>query len=150
MRRNGFSLLEVTMALAISLVLMAAGTYAYRQHMRAAQINRAKVMLETIRQGIAMYRYRQGTFPPIGTLIAPATPSLYANMDDLGQAFYSLGPGVPLRDPLIPPSGAGPSPIVQRGDATASWGGWVYDPLNGTIMPNLPGAEFPGDPPERW
>lgn len=139
----GLSLLEVALAVSVGLMLTAGGVYAYRQHMKATQITQAKLMLETLRQGVETSRYRQGRYPTLA--------ELDANSDAGGQRIYELG-GRPRRDPLYPPMDAGDlSPIQTYAPPAAPWGGWLYqDTPSMRLVPNLPDAGFPGDEPSGW
>lgn len=162
MRRNGFSLLEVALALSVGLAMLAAGVYTYKQYTRGMQINKAKLMLASMRQEIAMQRYRTGSYPVLGADYV-ATPSIRSNTTDLKAAqanrftpFYDLGYAPTaaatnnlLADPLYPPGGGG-SPITSSAVATASWGGWIYNQTTGALAPNLPDSISPGDPPRLW
>lgn len=143
-KSRGISLLEVALAVSVSLMLTAGGVYAYRQHMHSTRISQAKIMLATMRQGIEMQRYRTGAFPTVA--------SISVNVDDTGKGFYGKA-GSPLRDPLHPPmDGAAFSPIIDLTvQATGSpWGGWGYHQGTGYLEPNLDPAAFPGDPPSAW
>lgn len=152
MKTRGISLLEVVLAGTAALLLFAGGIYAYQQHMRQAQITKAKLMLASLRQGIAMQRYRTGSYPALGTYTA--TPSLRSNTDDQGRAFYNMGQNgalnVLLVDPIYPNSTG--SPILSWGATSSStpWGGWHYNANTGEIRANLPDRVSPGDPPTRW
>lgn len=126
------------MALTVSLVIAAGSVYAYRQHMHAVRITQAKIMLEGLRQGIEMHRYRKGRFPTVD--------ELKNNSDEDGRPFF--GPASSkLRDPIHPPQNASDgSPI----NPPSGWGGWIYNPVTGVIQPNLDPADYPADPPSRW
>lgn len=139
---RGLTLLEVVMALTVSVMIAAGSVYAYRQHMHAVRITQAKVILQGIRQGIEMQRYRTGSFP--------TAADLFLNQDDRGQPFFGAA-GSKLRDPLYPPQGASAGSPVKAGTLPSSpWGGWVYDGSTGVIRPNLDDDDFPADPPSKW
>lgn len=143
MRRSpGLTLLEVLMALTVSIMIAAGSVYAYRQHMYAVRITQAKLMLQGIRQGIEMQRYRTGSFP--------TTADIFLNQDDRGQPYFGAA-GTRLRDPIHPPRNASEGSPVKSGLTPGTpWGGWVYDSSNGVIRPNLDDNDYPSDPPSKW
>lgn len=139
----GISLLEVSLAVSVGLMLTVGGVYAYRQHMKATQITQAKLMLETLRQGVEMSRYRQGRYPTLD--------ELDNNADAGGQRIYELG-NRPRRDPLHPPMDPNePSPFKAYAPPAPPWGGWLYQAASPMrLVPNLSDADFPGDEPSKW
>lgn len=153
----GFTLLEATLSMAVSAVLLAALLIAYRMHLTSAEVVKAKTMLATIREGIQASRFRTGAWPVVGTTLA--TPSLAANTDDLGDAFWpqagklASGANLAFVDPFYHSS-----TITDLGAGQllpATYGGWLYDATPSTsatfsfMFYGDPGR-FPGDPPSGW
>lgn len=140
---RGMSLLEISLAVSVGLMLTVGGVYAYRQHLKATQITQAKLMLETLRQGVETSRYRQGRYPTLA--------ELDNNLDAGGRKIYELG-NRPRRDPLYPPADPNAdSPIKAYGPPSPPWGGWLYQATpQMRLVPNLPDSNFPGDEPSRW
>ncbi|MNT23451.1 hypothetical protein D3C72_1588700 [compost metagenome] len=149
---RGISLLEVSLAVSVGLMLTAGGVYAYRQHLKSTQVTQAKLMLSTMRQEIEMYRYRTGR-PPTHAVFITNVYELVPGNPATRKAFYGK-PAAPLRDPLNPPMDAAvSSPIKNLAAAQATgspWGGWAYHQTTGYLEPNLDPAAFPGDPPSAW
>lgn len=70
MKFRGFTLLEVTLAIVVGLVILSGALAAFKQYRDGARINQAKLQLATLKQNIAMARYRTGTFPILGAVAA--------------------------------------------------------------------------------
>lgn len=143
--RAAFSLLELTLALALAIVFLAASIIGFRMHAQSARIARAKTMLAGIRLGIQATKLRTGSYPSLAA--APATASLADDTDDLGYPYWGIdGATASLADPITGQTG-----IFAPG-ATTSWGGWIYatGSASFSFAVNLPGAWFPGDPPGNW
>jgi type II secretory pathway pseudopilin PulG len=142
-KSRGISLLEVTLAVSVGLMLTVGGAYAYRQHMQAARITQAQLMLETMRMGIDRYKVVYSANPPLA--------ALSANNAGNNKGFYGAL-GSPLRDPLYPlvnPTLS--SPIkAWTNNAVAPWGGWRYDVASGSLKPNFNPADYPGHDPNKW
>ncbi len=145
-KSRGMSLLEVSLAVSVGLMLTVGGAYAYRQHMQATRITQAQLMLETINMGIVRYHVRTGSYPTLAVL--------QSNNDGANRGFY--GPaGSPLRDPLYPPIlETQSSPIkAWTANAVAPWGGWRYYPgpaPSAYVKPNFNPADYPGHDPNKW
>jgi hypothetical protein len=140
---RGISLLEVALAVSVSLMLTAGGIYAYRQNLQTTRITQSKLLLETMRQGVETTRYRIGRYPTLA--------EMKSNKDPQNQAIYDLGNRL-LRDPLYPPTNPNAtSSIVAFAAVTPPYGGWMYQPGPPFVLvPKLPDADFPGDPPSQW
>ena len=140
---RGISLLEVALAVSVSLMLTAGGIYAYRQHLHSTKITQAKLMLETMRQGVETTRYRIGRYPSL--------LEMQNNLDPMGQKVYDFG-NRRRRDPFYPPTNPNAdSPIAAYAAVTPPYGGWLYQagpPY--VLVPKLPDADFPGDKPSEW
>jgi hypothetical protein len=141
---RGISLLEVALAVSVSLMLTAGGIYAYRQHLHSTKITQSKLLLETMRQGVETTRYRIGRYPSLA--------EMQNNLDPSGQKVYDLG-NRKRRDPFYPPMGDpnAESPIAAYAAIAPPYGGWLYQPGPPYVLvPKLPDADFPGDPPSQW
>lgn len=137
-KQKGFTLLELTMVIAIALTLMAGSMWALNQHTYEARIQQSKMMLATLRAGISAYHYRIGTYPSEREL-------LVSNKSSVGSSF-SICAALPAGAIAEPVSG-----IATNTISTASYnGGWAYDPATGKIFVNLDPARFPGDNPNLW
>lgn len=131
-RQQGFTLMELTLTIAIAMVVLAGSIWALRQHNTEARVQQSKMMLATMRTQIASFRYRMGR--------APTRQEIYANGFISGMASIS--------EPV-----SGVATIYKTNapaDATASWGGWVYDEAAGTMSVNLNPVNHPGDSPSLW
>lgn len=147
-QQRGISLLEVSLAVSVGLMLTVGGAYAYRQHAQSVRITEARLMLETMRTNIQRYQVlnlNPANKPPtLATLRGNSYP-----VSGSPRGFY--GPaGSPYRDPLYPrhtdsakiePLGAGPAP---------PWGGWRYNETTGELRINANPADFPGQNFNAW
>lgn len=140
---RGISLLEVALAISVSLMLTAGGIYAYRQHLHSTKITQSKLLLETMRQGVETTRYRLGRYPSLA--------EMDSNLDPMGQKVYDLG-NRKRRDPFYPLTDPNAESNIKAYAAVAApYGGWLYQPGPPYVLvPNLPDADFPGDPPSQW
>ncbi|MNT86086.1 hypothetical protein D3C72_2263330 [compost metagenome] len=111
------------------MVMLAGSMWALRQHNAEARVQQSKMMLATFRTKIAEHRYRLGRYP--------VRSEIYADNFVPGMASVSE-------------SVSGVAKIYLTGEATTSWGGWLYDESTGVVSPNLDPATHPGDPPARW
>ncbi|HEY9898337.1 MAG TPA: type II secretion system protein [Pantanalinema sp.] len=128
-RQRGFTLMELTLTVAIAMVMLAGSMWALKQHNAEARVQQSKVTLATLRTQIASFRYRVGRFPK--------RSEIYANGFIPGMASVSEAvSGVPL--------------VYLTGEATPSWGGWLYDEASGIVAPNLDPVRHPGDLPSLW
>lgn len=129
-RQSGFTLIELTLTIAIAMVVLAGSIWALRQHNGEARVQQSKMTLATMRTQIASFRYRVGR--------PPTRAEIYANGFIPGLASVSESvSGVPT--------------IFLTGEATGStWGGWLYDQTAGTMSVNLNPANYPGDSPALW
>lgn len=135
-RQAGFSLLELSLAIAIGLAILASTFWMMKQHNTETRIQQSKMLLATVRTGLEASRYRYGAYPPAA--------SLSANDGGGGQRLVA---GVAtLSEPV-----SGMSRILTATNAAnAGTGGWVYDPTTGTLRANLNPASHPGDNPLLW
>lgn len=144
--QRGISLLEVSLAVSVGLMLTIGGAYAYRQHAKNVRVTQAKMMLETMRLEIGRDRVLKNRPPTLA--------ELKTNSFDGGKRGYYGAPGSPLRDPLYPPfDSAQSSPIRDLATAanpTAPFGGWRYSATNGDLKPNFNPADFPGHDANSW
>lgn len=177
-RSRGFTLVEVALAVAIGLAIMAAGSAMFTSVQRGAKFSQAKTIVGTIQTNTAMDKFRQGT--------PPAFSALFANRDSSNKPFYSNTTALPP-DPINGYNGvlyfdslATPRPLVA-GDPTPAWdhpvfapgptptpppgfvppagsnqppaygrGGWLYDPNTGAFRINLSNKDYPDQRPGAW
>lgn len=138
MRQKGFTLLELTMVIAIALTMMAGSMWALNQHTNEARIQQSKMMLATLRTGVSAYHYRTGVYPSEREL-------LVTNVSTTSTPF-AICAALPAGTISEPVSG-----IATNTIATTSYnGGWAYNPASGKIHVNLDPARFPGDNPNLW
>ncbi|MBI6546099.1 MAG: type II secretion system protein [Cyanobacteria bacterium NC_groundwater_1444_Ag_S-0.65um_54_12] len=81
-RLAGLTLLEITLAIVISILILTASVVAVKQYRTQSRIQQAKINLATIRQNIAMWKYRCGTYPPLGDANGVTTLAVAANPAD--------------------------------------------------------------------
>ncbi len=79
--RRGFTLIEVTLAIVVGVVVLAGVLSAYGQYRNQARITQGKLNLSTIRQAAEMYKYRKGQPLPLG--FVGTVQSHSANTDTL-------------------------------------------------------------------
>lgn len=132
-RQGGFSLLELSLAIAIGLTILAASFWMVRQHNAEARVQQSKMMLASIRTALAASRYKYGVYPPAA--------SISANDGGGGQRLVA---GIATLSESV----SGMSTVYTG--ATTSYGGWHYDPTTGVIRANLNPANYPGDNPLLW
>lgn len=146
-REAGFSLIELSLAIAIGLAILSASFWMVKQHNAEARIQQSKMMLATIRTQLATYRYRYGAYPTLQEMQRNwATPS--ANQ-------FQIVPGASRSAAELVTNDGGfnepVSGVCSVRTATATYnGGWIYDPALGTIRVNLDPAAHPGDNPLLW
>jgi type II secretory pathway pseudopilin PulG len=133
--QSGLSLLELTLVLAISLIIVSGTLYQARQANLDSRIQASKIMLNLVRSELATYRYRNGRYP--------------TNQAEF-QAMPAP-PGVPASRWLVEPvSGTSAVIVIPPGTATNT-GGWIYTPgANATVSVNLAPASLGGEDPATW
>ncbi|HEY9854655.1 MAG TPA: type II secretion system protein [Stenomitos sp.] len=134
-REAGFSLLELSLTIAIGLGILASSVWMMKQHNAEARVQQSKMLLATLRTNFSAYRYRTGNYPSL---------TAFSNNDaGGGQKFI---PNVAsISEPV-----SSVAAVRSFGATTSYDGGWVYDAPNGTIRVNLDPAKFPGDNPALW
>jgi len=157
---KGFSLLEVSLALSIGIVVILLAIGGYGGYMNDVNYHKAKMILETVRVNINQYKFRKGG----ANGPWPTYAQIAANADDSGRAFYPGGyyPADPITnigDPLAnnkpdirnKNAAAGPCTVppcinCPRWDAcvpaTNAEGGWCYDANTGVFTINLDPAKY--------
>ncbi|HEY9724143.1 MAG TPA: prepilin-type N-terminal cleavage/methylation domain-containing protein [Oscillatoriaceae cyanobacterium] len=161
-RRSGFTLVEVSLAIAVGLVLMAAGIYAYQGMQQSARFSQAREMVGTMQTNIGMEKFRLGSPPPLS--------EVQSNTDSTGKQFWSgTAAGSLPADPVMNQatiatfdSTASPVPL-KSGDPQNEWdnphmgspapvgqGGWLYDPNTGAFRINLSNRDYPDQRPGTW
>lgn len=139
--QRGFSLLELSLSLAVGLAIIGASIFMYRQHMADARVQQTKMALATIRTQLAAYRYRTGQFPTLA--------SMSANDAGGGQRLIS-GPGLVTSQGSFSEPFSGIAYVYPAGTSQASNGGWLYDPTTGAVTVNLSSPSVPGEDPSQW
>lgn len=153
---GGFSLLELSLAVAISLTILASSFWMLKQQNSEARIQQSKMMLATIRTNLSAYRYRFGSYPSYTEFQRNwATPSANA---------FQIIPGASRSATEITTNGgavnepvSGAMRVYDRNpnrsggaEATTSYGGWLYDSTTGSASVNLDPSKYPGDNPNLW
>jgi prepilin-type N-terminal cleavage/methylation domain-containing protein len=121
-RRPGFTLVEVSLSIAVGLVVMAAAIAAFSGVQRATKFSNAKSMVGTIQTNIGAAKFRSPTGSP------PPFSAVAGNLDpNTGKPFWPDSPGKLPGDPvygingvMIYSSTATPAPIAA-GDPTPAW-----------------------------
>lgn len=121
-RSMGLSLLEVTLAAVVGLILLAGSVAGVRQYQAQARITTCKMQLAALRQSIGFYKFRTGFWPQL-------YPGGNASDNDPGYVSWSSTATAPVagQSSLIiaqlPPSGVIPAGthIVVTDDAGAMW-----------------------------
>lgn len=123
MIREGFTLLETILVLAVFTVLVSVIVPSFMKQTVEAKIAKTKTGLEKLRAGIALYYAEKGKYPmgDMSQLLAPYLDEIPADgFENTNTITYSMG--------LTPCNFGGP------------YGGWCYagDGHAGAITPNLP------------
>lgn len=162
-RRSGFTMIEVALAIAVGLAVIAGAVVAYNGMQTSAKFSQAKTMVGTIQTNIGMQKFRKST-PPTAEEVA-------SNEDSTGKPFWpGTDPGDFPDDPItlsdaiatydstedataLVPADIGKTeyydnPIFQ--DAGMGKGGWLYDETTGTFRVNLSNKDYPEHQPSRW
>lgn len=159
-QRRGFTLIEVSLAVAVGMVILAASIFAYQQVNMSSRFAAAKQMSATIQTNIGMEKFRTGS--------APAYDDLVTNMDSASKAYW---PGDSSGFPADPVMGVdtvatydSSLAAVDLGssDAENMWdhpvfldasygkGGWLYDEDTGAFRINLSNKAYPEQRPSAW
>ncbi|MNS45483.1 hypothetical protein D3C72_779510 [compost metagenome] len=125
--RRGFTLVEVALAVAVGLMIMAASVMAFQGVQRGAKFSNAKSLVGTVQTNIGASKFRSPTGSP------PPFAAVATNMDpNTGKPFWpdSAGklPGDPvygLNGVMIYNSMASPVAIVAA-DPTPAWDNPVF------------------------
>lgn len=174
--RPGFSLIEVSLALSVGLMLIAGSVLAYNQINQSSRIQNAKTMVGIIQGNIGMEKFRLGVPPPFTPRpsVSPAQ-GVSLNRDSTGKQYAPQGTSTSL--PVDPvrlvntlynfDSEASPVPL-SAGAPTPEWdnpiflspspsvapgygnGGWLYDERTGAFRANLSNADYPDQRPANW
>jgi hypothetical protein len=177
-KRAGLTLIEVTLAIAIGLVLLGGTVAAYNAVRASSAMSNARAMVGTIQTNIGMDKFRMGTPPPItapGAAPWPASCSVTGNMDSTGKPYWPNAPvsGQLPDDPVmgkhtVMTFTASDAPVaISTGASSDRWdnpvfagtanqaagygkGGWLYDPSSGAFRINLSNDAYPADKPSAW
>jgi len=119
---RGLSLLEVTLAAVIGLILLAGSVAGVRQYQAQARISTCKMHLAALRQSIGFYKFRTGFWPQLhpGGNAADSDPG-YVNWSSSATSPRA-GQSTLVVDAL-PPSGTIPAGthVVLTDDAGSMW-----------------------------
>ena len=178
-KRAGLTLIEVTLAIAIGLVLLGGTVAAYNAVRASSAMSNARAMVGTIQTNIGMDKFRTGSPPPFANIAT--------NRDSTGKPLFPGTTGTLPGDPeynvngvLLYNSAVSPSPLAT-GDPTPAWdhpnfagsptptppagfspppgytaptaygrGGWLYDPATGALRLNLSNKAFQDQRPGSW
>lgn len=135
--RRGFTLVEVSLAVAVGLALMAASVAMFNSVQRGAKFSNAKSVVGTIQTNIGASKFRSSTGSP------PPFNAIATNMDpNTNKPFWPDSPGVLPPDPVYGVNGvlifnslATPGPL-SVGDGQPVWD-----------HPNFAGSPVPTPPP---
>lgn len=176
-RRPGLSLIEVTLGVAVGLLIMGSSVVAYQQIRTSSKFSAAKSMVGTIQTNIGMEKFRLGSAPPqtpapgatapTGESVAPA---LQNNLDSASRAYWPAGvtaralpadPVMGLSTVMPYTSTASATPLAANAPS-AQWdnpifanstygkGGWLYDTRTGAFRINLSNQDYPEQRPGSW
>jgi type II secretory pathway pseudopilin PulG len=175
-RRAGFTIIEVALAIAISLVMMGAVIGVYNSVRVSTNMSNARSMVGTIQTNIAMDKFRLGGSPPRTPQPVPSSSAVVSqNLDSNGKPYWPGGIAATVlpNDPILGnnlvlyfDSTMTPVPLVTN-DPTDRWdnpvflspgaaaagygkGGWLYDDVHGSFRINLTNHDYPGDHPGGW
>jgi prepilin-type N-terminal cleavage/methylation domain-containing protein len=134
--RGGFTLVEVSLAVAVGLILMASSVALFNSVQRGAKFSNAKSMVGTVQTNIGASKFRSATGSP------PPFSAVAANLDpNTGKPFFADTTGVLPGDPAYGRNGvilfdstATPCPIAA-GDPTPAWDHPVF---KGSPVPTPP------------
>lgn len=150
----GFTLIEVVLALVVSILVVITTVLAYNSFSRTMRYERAKTILSAIRTGIEDERSRTNAYPA-----ATGTYSVSSNKKTNNQAYYGNYSG-PLQgdcnmngaidatesslpcDPMLNKSKLTLGTVAVGTTAAGTAGGWLYDSASGEFRINLPDVEY--------
>lgn len=161
MKRNGFTLVELMLVVAILGILGALVLPVYQGHASEAKVSAAKSNIHTIRAQIELYKLQHLGFPPgyvsgsgvAREYLAPqlegtTAESGYPSGTKTSSASYPLGPYL-LSVPENPFNGLSgidyiADPATLSTTATGETYGWYYHQASGTIYLNWPDQDEDG------
>lgn len=162
-RRTGFTMIEVALAIAVGLAVIAGAVVAYNGMQQSAKFQQAKTMVGTIQTNIGMQKFRKST-PPTADEVA-------SNEDSAGKPFWpGTDPGDFPADPItntdtiatydstedataLDPADVGKTEYYDNPiflDPAMGQGGWLYDETTGTFRINLSNKEYVEHQPSKW
>jgi prepilin-type N-terminal cleavage/methylation domain-containing protein len=177
--RPGMTLIEIALAVAIGLIVIAASAAGFSGVQRNAKFSSAKSTVGTVQTNLGMDKFRTGSPPPFANVAN--------NRDSLGKPLFPGSNGTLPGDPihnvngvLIFNSAASPVPLASNAP-TPAWdhpnflgspvpspvagftpppgyiapagygrGGWLYDPATGAFRANLSNQEYQDQRPGTW
>lgn len=173
--RQGFSLIEVALAIATGLLVLGATVYAFNQANRASKMSQYKIIVGTVQGNISMDKFRLGTPPPWTAAPTTSPYSINTNTDSVLKPYYpqaSVGamPADPVygyNNVLYWDKSTATAVPLSPGAPTDQWdnpvfldsttqspgygkGGWLYDPATGAFRANISNQDHPGDKPGSW
>lgn len=158
MRREGFTLVELTIVVAILGILAAIVLPTFQGHAAEAKVSSAKSDLRTMRTQIELYKMQHNGFLPgtasgIAVVVAVLEQQLVGTSTVDGAALPSKVPSDPyVCGPYLVKIPANPfnnkSNIAYStafaGDAGVVNSGWLYNVTTGEICLNYPGTDPDG------
>lgn len=156
MRRNGFTLVELMIVVAILGILGAIVLPTYQANASEAKVSSAKSNLHTMRAQIELYKMQHNGTPPGTSMGSPVSETALVtqfvgtttvdgapNPSKTPSAPFNYGPYL-LKIPTNPFNGE--SHIGYSTDFAADAGtagvGWLYNPTTGEICLNYPGTDY--------
>ena len=134
-RSGAFSLVELVIVILILAIVAAIAMRRVSRHAEQAATNSARQDEKTLQSGIERFRAEHGTYPTATGIVDQLTKftDVQGNPSDSRTPPYTYGPYVRK----IPPVPLGPARgSTKIATAPAPDVGWIYDPVNGSIVAN--------------
>ncbi|MBU6430232.1 MAG: type II secretion system GspH family protein [Cyanobacteria bacterium REEB65] len=159
---RGFTILEVALAIALGVALLASVATVFTQYSAQSRISQAKSFLATLRNNIAMYKYRTSSYPPdgaVGTITNVNSGAGQISVTDsvggfptTGFAGYVTQAGSTTATLITAVSGAPPTQVLTLANVSAfSSGKTVLSGIFGNVddqgLPFLTAKAANGNPP---
>lgn len=120
-RSRGFTLLEVTLAVLVGIVLLAGSAAAFTMYRQQAMIQQAKTELQQVRSQLSMAEYRQGI--PCSTAIESVQDPGLGSVSFLGWEYYEGAP--PVTATSVTTSGS--TTTLNMGSTANFWTGQLVE-----------------------
>jgi len=125
--RRGYTLVESMMVIMIMALLMIILTPQVNRYRDEAAANTTRANLENLRAAIQMFYDDQGSWPA----------DLLLNDKLADDATWPFKTYIEK----IPGDGFNNNDYIFAANSMDNSGGWIYEPLDGTILPNLMGQD---------